>query len=334
MDNHEHQQKIEQHRGQPGNAGQFGTWPASESQAQLPSDADVMRGATGVQDGVNPLAGTGSLAYPPPIETTADAIHFGSTVAIDDAVCSKVVAHDDQVHRDARLKIRKKILDTKIHTEAKQRFENTKKPWYRDEKEHWQKILQQTKEEIGPAQQRDVMRLRDDQMHLRPEVHRGNVQAVIRSYAMVANAPKIKESGQIRFEDPEMLANTRLMCDGHKQSVADIYDTYVDGRDDLTQIIGMPKQDTNDLLDRMNHKLMIIVNNTDDIRESARRTEQYAAINAENSEEILHETKRQSWVMAAGVNAQLAAHREMRVLRHYADATEQRRVEAQKRLGR
>lgn len=333
MDSHDHQQKVEQHRGQPGNAGQFGTWPASESQVQLPANADIMRGATGVQDGVNPLAGTGSLAFPPPIESTADAIHFGSTVTIDDAVCNKVVQHDDRVHRDARVKIRKKMIDSHIQQQASERYHNTKKPWYRDENDHWKRIYQETNDELRDDITREVSRLSDEQMHLRPEIHRGNVQAVIRAYAMVANAPKVQENGLVRFEDSGMLANNRLMCDGYKKPVVEIYDTYIDARDDLTGIIGMPKQDTNELLDRMNQNLMTISTNTDEIRESADRTQRYMQINAETAEDALNESRRQSWVMAAGVTAQLAAHREMRVLRHYADQREKRRMAAEKQLG-
>lgn len=329
MGRYEHQQKVEQHRGQPGNAGQFGSWPASESQATLPAGADVMRGATGVQQGVNPLAGTGSLAFPPPIESTADAVHFGATVDVDDVVCQRLVDHDDAAHREARIEIRRMLIEDHIRQTAAERYNATKKPWYRDENEHWQRIYSETDAQIGDQAEMRAKELSDQQLDIRPQVHRGNVQAVVRAYAMVANAPKVQDGGSVRFEDPEMLSNTRLMCDGVKRPVIDIYDDYVDGRDDVPELIGMPRRDSADVLDRMNQNLLAIAHNTEDIRVSAERTERYAQVTAQNSEAALHEARRQSLVLAANVNAQMAAQRELRTLRHYADDSEQRRLEAQ-----
>lgn len=338
MDNEQHQRKIEQHRGQPGNAGQFGAWPASESEVRLNPDADIMRGATGVQQGVNPLAGTGSLAFPPPIESTADAIHFGSTVQIDDGLCQKIVERDDQMHRQARSRIRTYLIDWEVNRQIeelrKKRDEERNgrpKPAFTS-KQRWEQDLIDAAEAERPSLEKQARNFSDATMHIRPEIHRGNVQAVIRSYAIVANVPtRRRRDGRRGFEDPEMLANTRLMCDGQKQPVTSIYDTYIDGRDDLTEIIGMPKHDTNDLLDRMNQNLMKIAYNTREIADSTARTEYYSRINAQNSEKLLNEARRQSWVMAAGVTAQLAAHREIRTLRGYADAADQRRIEAQRR---
>lgn len=299
--------------------GRFGNWPASESGAQLSGD-ERMRSATGVPDGVNPLAGTGSLAYPPPIESTADAIHFGSTVEVSDQACSRVLDTDDAAHRQSRVSVRETMVEQARKDKVDEKLRAMKKPLF---KRQW--VYEHDTDWL--VRYKDVPRfwdraknLSDSELELRPEIGRTDVQSVVRSYAMVANAPKAKaEDGSVGFADPDQLYEAQLMCDGQKQSVVEIYDTYLSGRKDLMDQIKMPRRDPAEKLDAMVDQLRRITNNTAD---TAYNTARSAQANAEQ----LEQQRQNSWLLRAGVSAQMHINRDMRALRGYADAADSRRL--------